>query len=697
MDSPSRESLYQAGFHTFKTVSAQALLLASASLLPAVAGTQILLRNLGSADGSPTLVAAGKAGQVYVVSTISSSNSTLQTARVIEFDPNGARLAALDLPQLAAPAAATTDAQGNLIVVGKNQAYAGIVLKVDPQIQSAATLVSLPASVLAVTADNSGNIYLTGSTGSTSFPVTANAYQTMTPASDGYGYALYDFLTEISPTGQLVYSTYFGSDSTVCYGGSYCMGKFGWTVGTAIAIDQSGAVVIAGNTTSTGLPTTPGVLAPTCVCGWNYADGDMESGFVARFHPAAAQQLQWSTYLNVDYIFGRHLGVNAMALDLAGNVVLGGHAPGGLPTGIFQIPGASSDYGGSAFLLKLNSSATAPVWTTYFGTEYSSVQSIFVDAQDGLVFSGELGDPVYPDSPYHATFVAHVTGDGSTLTDYYQGPNTYAPVNTISWAGPTLTETSLGGFASVLPNGALWIETEASGPSLLNIANSASGAYASSVAGAELVSLYGIGIGPDLPLPGEVQNGVFTTSLGGCQVLFNGVAAPLLYADSGQINAVVPRLGTASTVDVQLVTPSGTVGGLTLTASSTPQVGIFTNGQTGLAAALNQDGSVNSPSNAAKSESIVSVFATADSGNGFADGAVTGNGIFNATIPVSVTDEYGQPLQVTFAGAAPDLVNGVMQINFRLPDPLPPGNSFTFLVQIGSGANSASSELAVAP
>jgi hypothetical protein len=42
-------------------------------------------------------------------------------------------------------------------------------------------------------------------------------------------------------------------------------------------------------------------------------------------------------------------------------------------------------------------------------------------------------------------------------------------------SGAALAITSTGGFASIVQPGALWIETTSSGPSLLNIANSASG------------------------------------------------------------------------------------------------------------------------------------------------------------------------------------------------------------------------------
>lgn len=93
----------------------------------------------------------------------------------------------------------------------------------------------------------------------------------------------------------------------------------------------------------------------------------------------------------------------------------------------------------------------------------------------------------------------------------------------------------------------------------------------------------------------------------------------------------------------------------------------------GQAAALNEDGTVNSPRNPAKAGSRVALFGT-------------GGG---ATIPPSVAGEVtpleirvlenvqtvtiadGPPLTVEFAGAAPGLVAGVTQINVKLPDVFP--------------------------
>src|SRR5205823_5057782 len=71
------------------------------------------------------------------------------------------------------------------------------------------------------------------------------------------------------------------------------------------------------------------------------------------------------------------------------------------------------------------------------------------------------------------------------------------------------------------------------------VANAAS-MTAGPVAAGEIVSIFGNGLGPATPRAGTISSGAFDTILGGTQVLFDGVAAPLLMAQNNQINAIVP-------------------------------------------------------------------------------------------------------------------------------------------------------------
>jgi uncharacterized protein (TIGR03437 family) len=112
-------------------------------------------------------------------------------------------------------------------------------------------------------------------------------------------------------------------------------------------------------------------------------------------------------------------------------------------------------------------------------------------------------------------------------------------------------------------------------------------------------------------MPAQISDGSISRSLGGVQVLFDGAPAALLYAGTNQINAIVPaNTGTAlPTTAMQIVTPSATLTGPALSVQPLLP-GVFIDRGGFPTPALNQDGTVNSPSNAAPFGSIVAVFLT---------------------------------------------------------------------------------------
>src|SRR6185503_18111449 len=103
-------------------------------------------------------------------------------------------------------------------------------------------------------------------------------------------------------------------------------------------------------------------------------------------------------------------------------------------------------------------------------------------------------------------------------------------------------------------------------------------------------------------------------------------------------------------------------------APSSP--GIFTLGSTGagFAAALNQDGTINSTSNPAPRGTVISLFSTGEGQTrpGGITGSITGASGAPPKLPVAVSFA-GRNAAVQFAGAAPGLVAGVMQVNVLVP------------------------------
>ena len=56
----------------------------------------------------------------------------------------------------------------------------------------------------------------------------------------------------------------------------------------------------------------------------------------------------------------------------------------------------------------------------------------------------------------------------------------------------------------------------------------------------ELVTLKGVGLGPPTGANFCAVNNIVGTSLGGTMVLFDGVAAPIVYSQDGQVNVIAP-------------------------------------------------------------------------------------------------------------------------------------------------------------
>jgi len=208
------------------------------------------------------------------------------------------------------------------------------------------------------------------------------------------------------------------------------------------------------------------------------------------------------------------------------------------------------------------------------------------------------------------------------------------------------------------------------------------------VAPGELVTLIGSGIGPAST---QYPNGSpSNTALGGTSVLFDGTAAPLLYAATNQINAIVPYgLSGRTTTQVTVAAQGQMIAEVALAVAATAPA-IFTLNSTGVGpgAILNQDSSVNSPSNPAAKGSIISIFAT---GGGQTnppgvDGQITESVLPSPLLPVTV-QIGGLNSNVVYAGAAPGLISGVLQVNVVLPDGVSSGPSVPVLLTIGSSAS----------
>jgi uncharacterized protein (TIGR03437 family) len=185
----------------------------------------------------------------------------------------------------------------------------------------------------------------------------------------------------------------------------------------------------------------------------------------------------------------------------------------------------------------------------------------------------------------------------------------------------------------------------------------------------ELVNVLGAGLGPKNGVNGVATNGIVGTQLSGVQVLFQGVPAPVLYASDGSINTVIP-FSLYGYGDVLMQVSYNGVLSDAVDLPMLPSVPIvFTNGNPYDAVVANQDGSINSPTNPALRGSIITFY-----GSGFGlttpagiDGHLAATPLPKPVLPVSATVN-GLPATMLYAGDAAGMVEGIVQVNLRLPE-----------------------------
>ncbi|HWC97384.1 MAG TPA: hypothetical protein VG456_11555 [Candidatus Sulfopaludibacter sp.] len=235
-------------------------------------------------------------------------------------------------------------------------------------------------------------------------------------------------------------------------------------------------------------------------------------------------------------------------------------------------------------------------------------------------------------------------------------------------------------------------------PAIGGVANSASFAV-NAVSPGELVSIFGNNVGPAIPAGIQFDfSGSVVTLIGGTQVLFDGVAAPMIYASNGQVNAVVPFGLTGSTTQVQVVYNGLASPAFPMTVlPATPAAFTQDGSGAGQAAALNQDYSPNSSDNPAVQGSVVTIYAEgAGQMNppGQDGSVVSASNLPQTVLPVTVT-VGGLPATVIYAGGAPGFVEGLLQVNFQLPDGAPSGPVVPVVIQVGAIASKQSITISI--
>jgi hypothetical protein len=249
----------------------------------------------------------------------------------------------------------------------------------------------------AIAVDGAGNAYVTGYTGSYSFPTTPGSFDV------NYNGGTFDaFVAKVSAGGTgLAYATFLGGS--------------GPDYGFAIAMDGAGNAYVTGyvRSDSRDFPTTAGAFD-------TILDGDYDA-FVVKVN-AAGTGLAYATFLGGSYPdYGQ-----AIAVDGAGNAyVMGYTRSSDFPT---KVGAFDTSHNGDedAFVVKVNVVGTGLTYATFLGGSYPDYgQAIAVDGAGNAYVTGSTTSSDFPttagafDTSYNGrtdAFVVKMNALGTGLT-----------------------------------------------------------------------------------------------------------------------------------------------------------------------------------------------------------------------------------------------------------------------------------------
>jgi len=270
--------------------------------------------------------------------------------------------------------------------------------------------------------------------------------------------------------------------------------------------------------------------------------------------------------------------------------------------------------------------------------------------------------PITAGAPQGQEFLTELNAGGSAILTSVRYPTNFLAAALSVAAGSGVHTAGATGIVSSMTPGT-------SAPRIFGVANAAAGPLGGRIAPGELISIYGMQPGPSTPVSASFNSaGFLPTSLGGVQVAINGTPAPLLYVSRSQINAVTPfGLSVGISGTLQITVNGSPISSFRLFAdAAAPE--IFRNAD-GSAAAINQDGRLNSAANPAKVGSILSIWVTGVPQAGGIDGQMQTSA--RPTFCGCWLQTFTPPpnaVMIDYAGAAPGTVAGVTQINFEAPN-----------------------------
>jgi uncharacterized protein (TIGR03437 family) len=502
-----------------------------------------------------------------------------------------------------------------------------------------------------MTVDSAGNVYISGFTYSTDFPVKDSLQPFVTGTQR---FADDTFLIDISSAGALIYSTLIGGHGDNRNGG--------------VAVDTHGAVYLAGYTSALDFPLKNPLQA-------SYGGGPFDM-YIVRLAPEVVPSTPFSpSPASVPF---RYVTGDPAPLSQTASVTNAGGAVGFSPssTAAWLNVTASSAVTPAILTISVNPTGLNP------GNYAGSIQ---IDSHTSVQVSLSVLAPAPPITAIFPTSVP--VGSGTTVitisgSGFHQGamaqlngaalPTTFVNSGTlqITLDKSNLTQPTTLSFTVLNPQSALsnpvtfTVGAPApvfAGTGVVNAASYASGG----VAPGEIVTVFGSNFGT----PGNTS------------VSFDGLPATLVYVTATQLAATVPYSVSGAQM-TSMVISSNAVASTPVSLNVTGAApGVFSSDASGKgqAAALNQDNTVNGVSNPASIGSVVALYGTGG-------GALTTDALPLLKLPVTAT-VGGVPATVYYAGIAPGLVQGAMQVNIQIPSGVTPGPAVPIAITVGNATS----------
>ena len=540
------------------------------------------------------------------------------------------------------------DPAGNAYLAGT-----GFVAKLNAAGTALVYNVPIPHTLLqSVAVDSMGRAYVLGATQSgATIQTTAGAFQETVPDSQ----ANHIFVIRLNQSGDAF-------DYAAYVTGTSGDGPF------FIGVDASGAAVLTGFTYSTDFPTTPGAhISP-------FQPGSTAT-FLARLNPDGSG-LVYSTYLNLS-------DITALAVDSSGGATVIEQTNTGQ-----TIPMPASKPQSNTILEHFS-----PAGALSFSKNLPGVAAIAADSAGNIYAAGSTNQPnlltagLSTCGPLGSAYLMVLDQAGDTVEKTYLSEGSQNAIDMAVGSGPTVYMVGWPNYLyqptqenPAFANGEDFLARLSPQPTarslqLVCIGNSAS--YdPGGIAPGELVSLFGNSLGPANGVQPQLDSsGTFPSEAAGVQVTFDGIAAPLLYVQDGQINAIVPWSMAGLPAAAICVYYNGAKTNCLSRAVADAAPGVFTTDGY-YAAALNQDGTINSASSPALAGTVVSVFPT---GLGPLSPPKRDGAIILPPWPANTLEWQvyeglmDEPLSYTpfpaptlYAGPAPYLVGGVSQVNVQI-------------------------------